>query len=257
MNSGETTSTRVLSIHSGRPRHFEDPDGRTWYSGIDKAPVTGPVMLRGTGLDGDEQADLRVHGGPDKAACVYPFARYPHWAGQLAVAELAPGAFGENLLVEGVTEDTACIGDVYSLGDAVVQLSQPRSPCWKLARRHRVKDLAVQVQNTGYTGWYLRVLQDGEIAAGQLLTLLERPFADWTVTRANQVRYGGTPAETSALADVPALARSWREKLAELAVKRAARLPESESARLHGESAASTGPGYGNNQGPGIVERGS
>lgn len=208
----------LKSVQVGQPRELYDSRGRSWYSGFRKTVVSGPVELSSSGLAGDGQADLRVHGGPDKAVCVYPASRYPYWEHDLGVGSLPPGAFGENATVDEVTEDDVCIGDIHRIGDAVLQVSQPRGPCWKLARQWSVKDLAVRFQRTGYTGWYLRVVQPGCIEAGQPIILADRVNPGWTVARANEVHYASTadPGEMAALARCPGLGRSWREKLERL-----------------------------------------
>jgi MOSC domain-containing protein YiiM len=214
----------LLSIQIGLPRSLdgdatETPGARPWTSGIFKEPVTGPVELGPTGLAGDGQADLRVHGGPDKAVNVYPSEHYLHWREMLAL-ECAPGAFGENFTLSGALEEEVCVGDVYALGSVHLEVSQPRQPCWKLARRWGVKDFALQVQRTGRTGWYFRVLEPGTIEAPATLDLVERPFPRWTVACANAVMHDhhGGPEVAASLAACPALAESWRKTLRARAV---------------------------------------
>jgi MOSC domain-containing protein YiiM len=234
------TVQRLRSLQVGQPRDLgtvgaADGMPRPWRSGFHKEPVTGPRWLARTNLEGDGQADLRVHGGPDKAVCVYPTARYPYWERDLGVPSLPPGAFGENFSVDGVVESDVCVGDVCRVGDAVVQVSQPRGPCWKLARRWGVRDLAVRFQRTGFTGWYLRVLAEGSVQAGQPLVLVERPHPEWTVARANQVNYHERDDRHAAgeLAGCAALGRSWRDKLAARAAA-GGRAGADDDDRLHG-----------------------
>src|SRR5262249_2606205 len=145
----------------------EDPLDREWTSGIFKAGVAGPVRLSALGLEGDGQADLRFHGGPDKAVNAYALAHYPGWEAEWQVSPLAPGAFGENLTIDGQTEESVSIGDVFQLGSAKLQVSQPRFPCWKLERKWRRPGLAARVVETGRTGWYFRVLETGAVEGGQ------------------------------------------------------------------------------------------
>ncbi|AWV88662.1 MOSC domain-containing protein [Bradymonas sediminis] len=228
-----------MSLRVGLPREYgtpgaKEPMHRPWRTGFFKDAVRGSIFLGRTNLDGDGQADLRVHGGPDKAVCVYPAARYPYWRERLGL-ELPYGSFGENFTVAGLDEDSVCIGDIFEVGEALVEVSQPRSPCWKLARRWGEKKLALWVQQTGFTGWYFRVLEEGEVACGQALRLRERPHPEWTVMRANAVRYDPARAleDAAALANLPALGESWRTKLA-LAAKR--QLSRDESRRLIGEN---------------------
>jgi MOSC domain-containing protein YiiM len=209
----------IASIQVGRPRelgdeHAREPFDQPWTTSFFKTPVSGPVHVSFTNVEGDEQADLEVHGGPDKAICVYSGDHFPYWAERLGHA-IPPGAFGENFTVADLIESGICIGDVWEAGGVQVQVSQPRQPCWKLARRWRIKDLTAQVQATGRTGWYFRVLREGQLQSGDVLTLMERPAPEWTIERANDVMYRrrrGRGAE-EALAAVPALSESWRDYL--------------------------------------------
>ncbi|QDU19605.1 MOSC domain-containing protein [Urbifossiella limnaea] len=213
-------AARVESVQVGRPRWHgtpgsTDPFDRPFATGFWKEPVTGPVAVRVTNLDGDGQADLVNHGGADKAVLAYAAAHYPDWRAELGIADLPHGAFGENLTVAGWVETDVCVGDVWRAGSAVFAVSQPRQPCWKLARRWRLKDLPARVVESGRCGWYLRVLTEGSIAAGDAVELAERPQPEWTVRRAHRVMYSGRKNrdETAALAAVPELSLSWREEL--------------------------------------------
>lgn len=215
-----TPAALVDSVQVGRPRWHgtpgsTDPFDRPFATGFWKDPVAGPVAVRFTNLDGDGQADLVNHGGADKAVLVYAAAHYPDWRAELALPDLPYGAFGENLTVAGWTETDVCVGDVWRVGTASFAVSQPRQPCWKLARRWRLKDLPARVVQSGRCGWYLRVLDEGAIAAGQAVELVERPRPEWTVRRAHRVMYFGKTDhdETAALAAVPELSLSWREEL--------------------------------------------
>lgn len=233
---------RLHALHVGRPAEYGTagaaaPMDRPWCSGIFKQPKDGPVFLGETHLEGDAQADTKNHGGPDKAVCAYPLAHLPYWAERLGRNDLGPGAFGENFTVAGMDEKTVCLGDVYAIGEARVQVSQPRSPCWKLARRWREKRLALWVQEMGYTGWYLRVLETGLVEAGQPLTLEDRPHPAWPIARVNGVRYRRetAPAQVAALAACPALAASWRDRFRRWGQGDTA---EGEAARLTGQHGA-------------------
>jgi MOSC domain-containing protein YiiM len=223
IGAGESPSAPALaSIQVGLPRQYgeagaADPLDQPWTSGFYKEPVRGPVRLGPTNLDGDRQADRVHHGGPDKAVLAYAADHYVYWRVALRDPALPFGAFGENFTVAGLTEADVCIGDVWKVGpEAVVQVSQPRQPCWKLARRWRVRTLAAQVQRTGRTGWYFRVVTGGAVAAGMPLALLDRPHPDWPVERANRVMHAGAndPRATAELAALPLLAASWRTTLA-------------------------------------------
>ncbi len=212
--------TVLVSIQTGRPAEHgkegaSDPMDRLWTSGFFKSPNAGPVFLGKENLDGDGQADLENHGGPDKAVCVYAADHYDVWRHELGMLALSFGAFGENFTIAGLVESDVCIGDVWCLGEAVVQVTQPRQPCWKLARRWRIKNLPGRVVETGRTGWYLRVLEEGTVAPGLSITRIEQPFPLWTIARANEVMHHDKSNREAAaeLAAVPPLSRSWRETL--------------------------------------------
>jgi MOSC domain-containing protein YiiM len=230
----------LASIQVSLPRTLgdegaNDPMDRRWTTGFFKESVEGPVHLRTTNLDGDRQADLIHHGGPDKAVLAYSAEHYADWRQTMNILSLPFGAFGENFTVEGVSEADVCIGDIWQVGDeAVVQVSQPRQPCWKLARRWRIKSLALQVQQTGRTGWYFRVLKEGVVAAGMPMVLGERPHPDWTVERANRVMHSGKTniAEALELAAIPLLSENWRTTL----TRRVDKQEPDPSKRLIGEN---------------------
>jgi MOSC domain-containing protein YiiM len=190
---------------------------RPWTSGIVKTPVEGSVWLGRTNLAGDGQADLVNHGGIDKAVLAYAASHYPVWRNELALLELPFGAFGENLTIEGQNEWTVCIGDTFAVGEALVQVSQPRQPCWKLARRWKLKDMTARVQRSGRGGWYLRVLGEGTIQAGLSVVLRERPYPRWTVALANDLMFRRLQDRDAlaALATCPLLSSSWRDTLGE------------------------------------------
>ena len=219
---------RIQSIQVALPRWetadcSPEPAARPWRSGIFKAPVTGRIRLGRHNLEGDGQADLVHHGGADKAVCAYSSEHWRHWEPILPPDQSQAGAFGENFTVEWLTEPDICIGDVFAVGTAVIQVSQPRQPCWKLARRWRIKDLALQVEQTGFTGWYFRVLREGEVAALELLRLLERPHPEWTIAAANRIMHHDRNDGDAAarLSQCPALSLSWRKALEQRALTRA------------------------------------
>ncbi len=205
--------------------------GRAAPTAIFKSPVEDGLLLSETGLEGDEQADLRVHGGPDKAVCAYCAENLPYWSKVLGTC-LAPGAFGENFTVEGMPESDVCIGDVYEVGDAVVQISQPRQPCFKLAVRHGLPEMALLVQESGKTGFYLRCLEPGEVRRGDGIHLLERAAGAVGVAESNRImhRDKSDMAAAERLLEAPGLSASWRKSLA----KRLAGHIENPTARLDG-----------------------
>ena len=212
-------SARLVSIQVGKPKTLAvedpaDPTEQTWTTGSFKEPVVGPIWLGRTNLAGDGQADLKNHGGPDKAVCVYSADHLPRWAAELERPQAPPGSFSENFTLAGITEEDVCIGDVFAVGEARVQVSQPRQPCWKLARRWGVEDMIALVVDSGRTGWYFRVLLEGHVAPGQELLLVDRPLPAWTVARANDVMYRRhDDPQAAELAYSPFLSLSWRRGL--------------------------------------------
>jgi MOSC domain-containing protein YiiM len=211
-----TAAARVLSLNVGRAGTVPWR-GKRVASAIDKRPVDGRVALSALGLDGDEQADLRVHGGPDKAVCCYPSEHLPRWAALLGRDALPPGAFGENLTLAGLVETGVHIGDTYTLGDAVVQVSQPRGPCFKLAARWGAKALTREMAYDMVAGFYLRVLEPGTVGAGDVLALAERRSAV-SVAEVLRVTYRDRhdPEALARVVAVPELAEQWRASLAKL-----------------------------------------
>lgn len=212
MSSAAPVETPLLSLHIGRARVF-GPKGEP--SAIHKLPVHGPLRLTRLGLAGDDQADARHHGGPDKALHHYPREHYAAWRDALPeqAALFVPGGFGENLSTHSLREDNVCVGDVFKLGGAVAQISQGRKPCWKLNTRFGVADMARRVQELGRTGWYYRILEPGEVAAGDAIALLERPHPEWPLDRVWRLLYQD-PADRdglAALAELEVLAQGWRE----------------------------------------------
>ncbi len=206
-------TTAVLNaVLTGKAVPFGRPDT---LSAISKQPTDAAVAIGPAGLEGDEQADRRNHGGPDKAVHHYPFDHYAAWRADLpAPAPLLDGvgAFGENISTLGLTEETVCVGDVFRIGTAVLQVSQGRQPCWKLNHRFGVKDMARRVQFTGRTGWYYRVLEPGIAAAGDEISLIDRPLPDWPLARILRAFYHDT-GDLPTLAGIAALeplAPGWR-----------------------------------------------
>ncbi len=211
---------RLISIQVGLPRQLgrpgaTEPSERRWESAIFKEPVSGPVWLGRRNLEGDRQADLAAHGGPDRVVLAYGAEHYATWRRELGLGAVPFGAFGENFTIDGLTEETVCIGDTFAIGEARVQVSQPRGPCWKLARRWERPGFALQVLRTGRTGWYLRVLREGAVVAGMPVTLVERPYPRWTVARATALMRDlpRDPAQMAELAACPLLSDGWVARL--------------------------------------------
>ena len=209
----------IDALLTGKARRF---GAKGEASAIDKRAVEGRRAVGALGIAGDEQADLSVHGGPDKAIHHYPRDHYGWWAetiGDHALLQDA-GAFGENISTSGLTESAACIGDRYRLGSALVEISQGRQPCWKLGHRFGIATLPATVVTSRRGGWYYRVIEDGAVGAGDALELIDRPLPDWSVERVFHLLIGGAgkrePAALRALAAMDLLAANWRARAEKL-----------------------------------------
>ncbi len=213
MQTEPSAAGKVLAVLTGKAVAYTRP-GST--SAIAKRPVSAAVHCGPLGFEGDEQADRRVHGGSVKAVHLYSFDHYPWWREQLGSIEKLGtfGAFGENLAVSGQTEHTVCQADQYQVGEAILEVSQGRQPCWKLSDHLGVPDMVKRVQQTRRAGWYCRVLKPGRIQAGDSLSLIERPFPNWTLDRLLRVIFEPiTPIEeVQECLQIP-LPDSWRKLL--------------------------------------------
>lgn len=212
------TTARLISIQAGQPaEHGADSiSTKAWHSGIFKFPLEGRVYVDTLNLAGDGQSDLKNHGGPYRAVLAYSADHYPEWRASLARPDFPYGAFGENFTISGLNEKKVFIGDVYAVGEVRLQVSQPRMPCWKLARRWGIKDLTAQVQAQARGGWYHRVLQTGYVEAGQEVTLIERPNPDYSVDLlfALMSDWIDDPDALAEIIHLEALTNSWREHFA-------------------------------------------
>ncbi len=206
----------VLSLQTGRVSPLGPKDVPSAFV---KRPITGSVRAQVLGLEGDEQADHRVHGGPDKAVYFYPSEHYPNWIAEAPQHEqiLTPGAFGENVTSVGLDEQTIAIGDVLEIGSAQMQVTEPRQPCFKLALRFNDKLLGRAMMQTGRTGWYVRVLKTGELRAGDPIRIARRPNPHWTIGRFNQFIIGRSASneELSQLLELEGLAADWQKSIRE------------------------------------------
>ncbi len=225
--------TRIDAVLTGLARPFTRPGS---FSAIAKTPVKAAVAVTFEGLAGDEQGDRRVHGGPDKAIHHYPRDHYADWRSEIGAREVlaGPGAFGENISTQGLTEADICLGDRLRLGTALVEVTQSRQPCWKLNDRFGVADMARRVQDSGRTGWYYRVLAEGTVTAGDSLILVERRHGDWPLTRLTDLLYRRKLERTliEQALTLPLVPR-WRELLER---RLATGAVEDWSKRLHGTS---------------------
>jgi MOSC domain-containing protein YiiM len=185
-------------------------------SGIVKSPRHGQIGVALLGLEGDEIADLSVHGGPDKAVYAYAASHYPVWATAFPERKerFRGGAMGENLTVSGLDENDLCAGDIHAIGTALLQACQPRQPCFKFALLHDNVTMPRAMVKSGFSGWYYRVLQPGVLRAGDRITLAERPHPDFPFTRLVEIVYRGhaTPDELVRMTQMRGLARQWRAR---------------------------------------------
>lgn len=209
-------SPTVIGVQIGRIAPL-GPQGVP--SGFVKSAVRGPVRVATLGLEGDEQADRSVHGGPDKAVYFYPAEHYPWWISEVPRhgAILVAGAFGENLTIAGLNEGGVCIGDVFRIGTAEVQVTQPRQPCFKLGLRFGDNTLGRVMMQSGRTGWYARVLTPGALQAGDHVHTLRRSNPSWTIARFNRfvMSRRGAAMELAELAELDGLAEGWKRAIAE------------------------------------------
>lgn len=192
-----------------------------WETSFFRTPTSQPRWLYRTHLEGCEQADKQNHGRPDQAVLLYASTHYPLWKNELGISEIGPGGFGENFTVEGLSEETACIGDIYTLGEAQIQVSGPRYPCWKIERRWNLQGLTARVAETGRTGWYCRVLREGAVEPGMTIELTQRPYPTWTVALTNDFAHSRNKDLKTAreLASCPLLHEFWQELVVRQAQK--------------------------------------
>lgn len=206
--------TEVFAICTGQPKPFRGSE----TSAIDKRPVGGPVGIGVLGIAGDSVADTRHHGGIDMAVHHYPHDHYPVWREWLGDHPLlaGPAAFGENLMASGLTEDDVHIGDRFRLGSALLEISQPRQPCWKIEHRFDRRGMVARIIERHDCGWYYRVIKEGEAQAGDALTLVETGHEGWSVARVFAAlydpAYSRPPAELHGIAALDRLCEPWRDK---------------------------------------------
>ena len=202
---------KVVSVNVGLPRLLAS-GGETFKTGIFKNPVQGRVMLRATNLDGDRQADLTVHGGPNKAVYGYPSEHYGFWNDELPDPTRTWGAFGENFTTEGLLENSVFVGDRFRIGSAVVGVTTPRLPCFKLAAKFRRDDIIQRFLQSGRSGFYFSVVQEGEVGAGDKIEFLGGEKPTLSIADVNRLYVSKAPDRETLLRslDVKLLPESWR-----------------------------------------------
>lgn len=171
---------KVLSVNCSLPQTVII-NGEPVLTGINKEPATAPVEVRPLGLAGDGQADLSVHGGPFQALYAYPVEHYTHWEQHLSCPPLVHGSFGENLTLTGLLETDVCIGDIHRYGEVELQVTGPRIPCFKLGNRLNSPGILKPFLQSGYCGFYYRVIKEGALSAGQTIEIVERDLAQISV----------------------------------------------------------------------------
>jgi MOSC domain-containing protein YiiM len=206
---------RIVSTNVGQPREIILKD-RVVLTSFFKNPVEGRVAVRRHNMDGDRQADLRVHGGPNKAVYAYASEHYAYWKKQLPDAELSWGAFGENLTLAGLTEEEAQIGDRWRAGSVVVQVTQPRMPCFKMNLRFGRGEMVQRFWRSGFSGIYCSIIEEGELAAGDELELVHRAAQSIRVADVVRLYKGETSDEDlfNKVLQAP-LSGSWKEEIRE------------------------------------------
>ena len=204
----------IEAVCTGTARPFHGAE----TSAIQKRPQEGPVQIHAEGLAPDEQADRRVHGGPEMALHLYPLDHHAWWRDEIgdhpALAE--PGGFGSNLAVTGLTEEHVHIGDRFACGTALIEVSRPRAPCWKIEHRFGHKGMVAKIITSARCGWYFRVIETGEVQAGDRLERVAIGAGEWSVARVFRALVAGkaTTDGYAALAALPTLSPYLREKAA-------------------------------------------
>ena len=219
----ELPSGTIVSVRIGTPRTHTRPAwdqarSTTWHSAYVKDEANGAVRVGTLGLEGDEQADPRVHGGPEMAVLMYADAHYPYWRTHAGLEAMGPGGFAENLTVSGLLETNVCMGDVLEVGEAELEVASPRGPCANISRRWDAAWLLERVKNERRTGWYLRVRRQGRVQRGDAVRVIARPCPEWSVDRLLRLRYvtPRTRAELDAAAAIAPLAEEWRQRFARM-----------------------------------------
>jgi MOSC domain-containing protein YiiM len=201
----------LIEVRVGKVRRLGNTEIIT---GIDKQICQGAVRVRALGVEGDEQGEKVIHGGPDKAVLQYARHHYDAWKQEFPESGdlFKAGGFGENFVADSFDEDSVCIGDVVQVGSVTLQVAQPRQPCFKLNHRFQQPSMSRRAQQSHKTGWYYRVLQEGIVQAGDVIRLIERPNSPWSVSRVQYYLYDNTRdfAATTELANLSVLAADMR-----------------------------------------------
>lgn len=203
------TNGRVLSINVGQVREFVF-NGRPAKSAIWKAPVAGRIAARGVNLEGDDQADREAHGGPDKALYAYAVEDLRWWEERLG-RSLPYGQFGENVTTEGIEVNDALVGERWEIGSTVLEVSEPRVPCWRLGVRMEDRKFPRRFIDALRPGAYLRIIVEGNVGAGDEIRVIGKPLHDLTIRDFFRIYYSGDRDELQRLVAIPEISESWRE----------------------------------------------
>jgi MOSC domain-containing protein YiiM len=207
---------KIISVNVGLPRTIE-VNGVSVETGIFKEATNEPLMLRRLNFEGDRQADLHNHGGEYKAVYGYAHEHYPKWQAELGRNDFRFGQFGENLTTEGLLEDEIFVGNVYRFGEALLQITQPRVPCFKLAIRMNDPQMTKRFMKAQRTGYYLRVLEEGMVGAGEKITLEREDPQRMTIHEINHLLYFEPDADLAAKAiQIESLAPGWKKAFEEM-----------------------------------------
>ncbi|MEH6890990.1 MOSC domain-containing protein [Bacillus sp. JJ864] len=203
----------LIHFSIGKPKTIQYAEDKEMTSGICKQLVEDAFLSK-DGFRGDGVADLRFHGGPDRTVCVYPYEHYDLWENEFRTS-LPSSAFGENVTVTHMLEQDVCIGDIYQLGEAIVQVTQGRIPCSTISKRLGIPGILPRIVETGYTGYLCRVLQEGTVRKDSQITLLERHSHQVSILFANEIYFRGQKdiEGMKKIIAVPELAEDWRKPL--------------------------------------------
>ncbi len=217
----EPITALLCSVQVGKPQHYTNVVAKNnreqvWETSFFRTPENQPRWLYKTHLAGNEQADTKNHGTPGQAVLSYAATHYPLWQAELDQPEIGPGGFGENFTIDGLDEELVCVGDIYAVGEARIQVTGPRYPCWKIERRWGIEGLTARVAASGRTGWYAAVLQEGMIEPGLPVQLLERPYPGLTMALINDFGHGRNRDVDTAqtIAACPILPEFWGRLIA-------------------------------------------
>ncbi|MGN6730714.1 MAG: MOSC domain-containing protein, partial [Candidatus Binatia bacterium] len=236
---------RLLSVNVGLPRDISWR-GKTVHTAIWKEPVKGRRMVRRLNIDGDGQGDLRGHGGEQRAVFVYQIESYRYWQDRLSRSDFTYGQFGENFTVEGMSDDEVCIGDRYKIGQALFEVTQPRVTCYRVGIRMNEPQMAALLTSSGKPGFYFRVLQEGEVEAGDEIVKVADGAERMTIAEINALLYlpGHSRQQLERALRIPALSLGWRGSFQALLQQESSGGPVTGNPGLVAGSGAPAWPGF-------------